>query len=134
MKSILSASVCAAALAFAVPALAATDSPKHAHHHMGKHGGTSHGMSHGKMSGKGGDSSTEQLNEKSLAAARGGSTTGTDASAPGAMSAPASGAMAPATGGMAPSGSMAPSTGVMTPPASGTTGTTTPMNAPGGGQ
>ena len=112
MKSILSASVCVAALACAVPAFAAdtTDTPKHMHHHhMSKMGSKTHMK-------KAGDPSTAELNDKSLAAARGGSaSTGGDASAPAAapMTPPASGMM---------------------PPASGSTGTTTPTNAPGGGQ
>ena len=115
MKSILSASVCAAVLAFAVPALAATDpstmTPP-AHHHMSKH----HGMMKGKKGMKAklsGDAAVQDLNAKSLAAAKAGQP----------MEA-GSGAMAPAsTTGTTPA-PMAPATG--------TSATTTPGNAPGG--
>lgn len=125
MKSILSASICAAALALALPAMAATDdaTPMHHHHHkMGMHG--KHAGMHGK-GGMRGDASTDALNEKSLAAARG----GTDASmAPGA--APAAGAMA-APGAMSAPGAMA-APGAMSAPASGTSAETMPSNAPAG--
>jgi hypothetical protein len=130
MKSILSASICAAALAFALPAMAATDDakPMHHHHHKGMHG--QHSGMHGK-GGTRGDASTDALNEKSLAAARG----GTDApmapgamAAPGAMSAP--GAMA-APGAMSAPGAMA-APGAMSAPASGTSAETMPSNAPAG--
>ena len=109
MKSILSASVCAATLMLALPALAATDDAKpmhHHHHHMGKHMGM-----HGKGGyGKAKDATTESLNDRSLAAARSGT--------------------APATG--SDSSATAPGTGTMTPPASGSTGTMAPANAPSG--
>ncbi|WP_419729358.1 hypothetical protein [Lichenicola sp.] len=124
MKSILSASVCAATLLLALPALAATDDakPMH-HHHMGKHMGKHTGM-HGKAGyGKAKDATTESLNDRSLAAARGGSapSTGSDSS----TTAPGTGSsMAPMS---APGG-----TSTMTPPASGSTGTMAPTNAPGG--
>ena len=112
MKSILSASVCAAVLAFAVPALAdtSTSTPTTTHHHMAKH----HGMK-GKMMAKGGkmsgDAAVQDLNAKSLAAARSGQPldVGGGSSAPASMPAPAQ-AM----------------------PATGTPATTTPSNAPGG--
>ncbi|MCQ8240245.1 hypothetical protein [Rhizosaccharibacter radicis] len=124
MKSILKAralqaSVCAAALAFAVPAIAQTDSgdmhkgKMHStHHHMGKMG---------KMHGGKGyktaiNPTTEDLNAKSLAAARSG--TDATAGAPGAAAAPA-----PAGGGMAQPGAMAPA-------GSGTPATTAPAAAP----
>lgn len=110
MKSILSASICAAALAFAVPAMAADDAkPMHHHHHMMKH--SSKMGPHTKMK-KAGDPSTDELNQKSLDAAKG----GTDSSTP-----------APAAAG----GAMAPAAPMATP-SSGTTATTTPSNAPGG--
>ena len=124
MKSILSASVCVAALAFALPAVAQTDAPKsdkpmHHHHHMMKHDKMGH---KGMHSGKAVDASTDSLNEKSLEAARGGM-------APAGMSAPA-GTTAPSDS-MAPAGAMAPASGGMAP-ASGATGSMTPTNAPAG--
>lgn len=114
MKSILSASVCAAMLSLAVPAMAADETAKPMHHHMHHMGKKSSMMGpHTKMK-KAGDPTTDELNAKSLDAAKGGSS---DA-----------GAAAPAA---------APST--MSPPAAGTssmsapsTGTTAPMNAPAG--
>ena len=126
MKSILSASVCAATLLLALPALAATDDakPMHHHHHMGKHMGMKGKAGYGKAK----DATTESLNDRSLAAARGGSapTTCSDSSA----TAPGTGSsMAPASG--APM-SCSSSQGTMTPPASGSTGTMAPSNAPGG--
>ena len=112
MKSILSASVCVAALSLAIPAMAATsDTPKHMHHHhMSKMGPKT------KMK-KAGDPTTEQLNARSLDAARG----------TGAAPAAGDSSAAPMTPPAASSG--AP----MTPPSSGSTGTTAPMNAPSGG-
>lgn len=134
MKSILSASVCVAALAFAVPAMAATtDSPKHMHHHhMSKMGPKTHMK-------KAGDPTTAELNERSLNAARG------SGSAPAAGDTSASPMTPPASSGgtsMTPPGSsssmpMTPpaSSGSMpmTQPSSGSTGTTAPNNAPNGG-
>ncbi|MCQ8277330.1 hypothetical protein NFI95_02550 [Acetobacteraceae bacterium KSS8] len=101
MKKILSASICAIAMAAAVPALAA-DKPVHHHHaHHGK------GMMGPHTKPKpAGSPSTEELNAKSLDAARGGAAPAApDAAAPAAPAAPAS---------------------------SGSTGTMTPSNAPGG--
>ncbi len=106
MKSILSASVCAAVLAFAVPALADTTTSTSTHHHMAKHHGMKgkKGMKGGKMSG---DAAVQDLNAKSLAAARSGQPldVGSSSSAP---------APAPAA------------------PATGTPASTMPSNAPGG--
>lgn len=84
---------------------------------MGKHMGM-----HGKGGyGKAKDATTESLNDRSLAAARGGMapSTGSDSSA----TAPGTGTMSPPASG---------STGTMTPPASGSTGTMAPANAPSG--
>ncbi len=107
MKSILSASICAAVLAFTVPALADTGTSKSTsmHHHMAKHRGMK-GKKGGKMSG---DAAVQDLNAKSLAAARSGQPldVGSSSSAPAAAPAPAA-------------------------PATGTPATTTPSNAPGG--
>ncbi len=126
MKSILSASLCTAALAFAVPAMAQTDTSKpmhHHHHHMSR---MDHMQGPKTKSKRAGDPSTEELNAKSLAAARGGSTPSTgDNTTP--MSSPSS-STAPGTGMAAPS-SMPPSGGA---PSSGSTGTTMPSNTPGG--
>ena len=117
MKSILSASVCAIVLASAVPAMAATDpsTTTHPAHHMSKH----HGMMKGRKGMKGkmsGDAAVQDLNAKSLAAAKAGQP----------MEA-GSGAMSPASS----SGSalMAPATAM---PPSGTSATITPSKAPGG--
>lgn len=116
MKSILSASVCVAALAFAVPAMAATTDtpPKHMHHHhMSKMGPKTHMK-------PAGDPTTAQLNERSLNAARGGS----------------SGSAAPATGDATTTPMTPPAASTSTPmtqPSSGSTGTTAPNNAPSGG-
>jgi hypothetical protein len=108
MKKILSASICAIALSAAIPAFAADDAkPMHHKHHMMK--SSSKMGPHTKMKMKG-DPTTEELNAKSLDAARGGSTTDTSAT-PAAPAAPA-----------------AP----MAPPASGTDAGTAPMNAPAG--
>ncbi len=110
MKSILSASVCAAVLAFAVPALADTSTSTSTHHHMAKHHGMKgkKGMKGGKMSG---DAAVQDLNAKSLAAARSGQPldVGSGSSAPAPTPTPTP--MAPATG---------------------TPATTMPSNAPGG--
>ena len=65
MKSILSVSLCTALLTVAVPALAATTTT---HHHMMKH----HGGRKGMKSAQGGDAAVQDLNSKSLAAARSG--------------------------------------------------------------
>ena len=119
MKSILSASVCAAVLAFAVPAMAATDpsTTTPLAHHMSKH----HGMMKGKKGMKGkmsGDAAVQDLNAKSLAAAKAGQP----------MEA-GSGTMSPASSSGAMPAPMAPAAGM---PATGTSATTTPSNAPGG--
>ena len=110
MKSILSMSVCAATLAFAVPALAAPDTAPAttAHHHMAKH----HGMKGMKVGRKtkarmSGDPTTQDLNAKSLAAARAGQ---------------------PMDGS---SGMAAPTSAPNAAPMSGAP-TTNPANAPGG--
>ncbi len=105
MKKILSASICAIAMAAAVPAFAA-DKPVHHHAHHGKAAGKM--GPHTKMKPAGAPS-TEELNAKSLDAARGGAAPAADATAPAAPAAPAPAA-----------------------PASGSTGTMTPSNAPGG--
>ena len=144
MKSILSATVCAAAMAFAVPALAATDdAPVHHHHHMmhGKHSGMM------RKGSSGDNAETAKLNEQSLANAKGGvmpassgssssmgsmAPTGSGMSAPGSAMAPPAGAMAPSSSSMAPAsgGAMAaPGTG-MTAPSSGAMGNSMPGNAP----
>ncbi len=124
MKSILSASVCVAALAFAVPAMAATgDSPKpmHHHHHMSKMGPKTHMK-------KAGDPTTAELNERSLNAARG------SGSAPGASDSSATPMTPPAASSAMPMTPPAGSTSTpMTAPSSGSTGTTAPNNAPSGG-
>ena len=151
MKSILSATAYAAAMAFAVPAMAAADdAPMHHHHHMmhGKHSGMM------KKGSSGDNAETAKLNEQSLANAKGGvmpasgSSSGMGGMAPSGsgMSPPSSsgmsapgGAMAPPAGGMAPSGSsMAPASGGamsapgtgMAAPSSGAMGNTMPGNAP----
>jgi len=104
MKKILSASICAIALSAAVPAFAADDAkPMHHKHHMKS---SSMMGPHTKMKMKG-DPTTEELNAKSLDAARGGSSTDSSA-APAAPAAP------------------------MAAPASGTDAGTAPMNAPAG--
>ncbi len=128
MKSILSASICTAALAFAVPAMAqTTDTSKppmhHHHHHSSRMDHMQGPKTHSKRAG---DPSTDELNAKSLAAARGGSTPAsgdstTPMSTPSSSTAPGTGMAAPST--MPPSGSA---------PSSGSTGTTTPSNTPGG--
>ena len=126
MKSILSASICAAALAFAVPAMAQTDTSKPMHHHRHHSSRMDHMQGPKTRSKRAGDPTTEDLNAKSLAAARGGSASATgDSTTP--MGTPSS-STAPGTGMSAPS-SM-PSAGGA--PSSGSTGTTTPSNAPGG--
>lgn len=113
MKSILSASVCAAVLALAIPAMAATDDAKPMHHKMHKMGKHMMGP-HTKMK-KAGDPSTDELNEKSLTAAKGGAAPmGSDAATPAAAPSPVATPSSAAT------------------PSSGTTGTTAPMNAPAG--
>lgn len=112
MKSILSASVCAAVLALTVPAMAATGDAKPMHHKMHKMG--KHVMGpHTKMK-KAGDPSTDELNEKSLTAAKGGTaSTGSEPAA-------------------APAAAPATDTAPAVPSSSGTTGTAAPMNAPAG--
>ncbi len=126
MKSILSASLCTAALAFAVPAMAQTDTSKPMHHHRHHSSRMDHMQGPKTHSKRAGDPSTDELNAKSLAAARGGSAAATgDNTTP--MSTPSS-STAPGTGMAAPS-SMPPSGSA---PSSGSTGTTTPSNAPGG--
>ena len=100
MKSILSASLCTALLTCAVPALAATTTT---HHHMMKH----HGGRKGMKSAQSGDAAVQDLNSKSLAAARsgqpldvGGSGSNSGASAPtssGTSAAPST--AAPTVGG-----------------------------------
>ena len=79
MKSILSASLCTAALAFALPAMAQTDTskPAHKHHHMGR---MNHMQGPKTKSKRAGDPTTDELNAKSLAAARGGSAPAASAS------------------------------------------------------
>lgn len=135
MKSILSATACAAVMAFAIPALAATDDTAMPHHHHMMHG--KHGMmKKGAMSGS---AETEKLNEQSLQNAKSGvmpassgtsataAPTGTDTS----TMTPGSGNMTPGTMTPASGGAMAaPGTGMSTPPASGAMGTMTPGNAP----
>ena len=159
MNSILKATVCTAALAFAVPAMAQTDNmaPHHHHHAMhGKHAGMSKSMSSG-------DADTARLNDQSLANAKAGvmpASGSGSGSMPGATAAPGTGMTAPTTGAMgtstpggamaapgnsmsaqgmgAPSSSMpggamaAPSNGMSTPaaPASGAMGGATSTNAP----
>ncbi len=126
MKSILSASLCTAALAFALPAMAQTDTskPMHKHHHMGR---MSHMQGPKTKSKRAGDPSTDQLNAKSLAAARGGSASSAgDSGTPTSM--PSSTSTAPGTGMSAPSSMPAAGSA----PSSGSTGTTTPSNTPGG--
>lgn len=144
MKSILSASLCTAALAFAVPAMAQTDTskPMHMHHHHHHSSRMDHMQGPKTRSKRAGDPSTEDLNAKSLAAARGGnaSATGdntTPMSTPSSSTAPGTGMSAPSGSGMsAPSGSGMATPSSMPPaggaPSSGSTGTTTPSNAPGG--
>ena len=131
MKSILSASLCTAALAFALPAMAQTDagtSKTKPMHHMRHHSSRMDHMQGPKTHSKrAGDPSTDELNAKSLAAARGGSAPSAgDSSTP--ASAPSSTSTAPGTGMSAPS-SMPPAGSA---PSSGSTGTTTPTNTPGG--
>ena len=150
MKSILSASLCTAVLAFAVPAMAQTDTSKPMHHHRHHSSRMDHMQGPKTKSKRAGDPTTEDLNAKSLAAARGGNapTAGdntTPMSTPSSSTAPGTGMSAPSGSGMAaPSGSgmAAPSgSGMAAPssmpatggaPSSGSTGTTTPSNAPGG--
>jgi hypothetical protein len=118
MKSILSATVCAAAMAFAVPAMAAGDdattaTPTHHHHHHamhGRHAGMRNQREHG------GDAETARLNEQSLQNARGGA-------------APASGSAAGA--GMTSGGGAAGSSGTSMAPAQGS-GASGNMSAPPG--
>lgn len=150
MKSILSATVCAAVLASAIPAMAASDDaampPMHHHHHMmhGKHGM----MKNGAMSG---DAETAKLNEQSLQNAKAGvmpasgasSGNGMTPATDGAMAAPGTGMAAPGTGMAAPnSGAMAapgtgmaaPSSGAMAAPAMSAPGSMPgAMSAPGTG-
>ncbi len=126
MKSILSASLCAAALAFAVPAMAQTDTSKPMHHHRHHSSRMDHMQGPKTHSKRAGDPSTDELNAKSLAAARGGNASATgDSTAPASMP---SSSTAPGTGMAAPS-SMPPAGSA---PSSGSTGTTTPSNTPGG--
>ncbi len=122
MKSILSATVCAAALAVAIPALAATeDAPMHHRHHMhGKHSGM---MRKGKS---GGDAETAKLNEQSLANAKSGVM---PASGSTSGMAPNGSGMAPTGSGMAPNGSGMSAPGNAMAPSGGGTG----MSAPGTG-
>ena len=90
MKSIVRATICAAAIGLAVPAMAATDdAPMHHHHKMhGKHGMMKKGMS-------GGDAETAKLNDQSLQNAKAGMTPASSStpSSAGAMSAPPGNAM-----------------------------------------
>jgi hypothetical protein len=109
MKMILSASICAIALAAAVPAFAADDQAmtkpmSHHKHMMTSHMKKSHMMGPKTKMKPAGDPTTADLNSKSLTAARGG--------------------MAPMSSGMSAPAPMAP--------ASGTSATTAPMNAPAG--
>ncbi len=122
MKSILSASICTAALAFALPAMAQTDTSKPMHHHRHHSSRMDHMQGPKTHSKRAGDPSTDELNAKSLAAARGGSAPATgDTSTPSSSTAPGTGMAAPSS--MPPAGSA---------PSSGSTGTTTPSNTPGG--
>ena len=134
MKSILSASLCTAALAFAVPAMAQTDTSKPMHHHRHHMSRMDHMQGPKTKSKRAGDPSTEDLNAKSLAAARGSSAPATGdstmpMSTPSSSTAPGTGMAAPAGSNMAAPSSMPPAGGA---PASGNTGMTTPSNAPGG--
>jgi hypothetical protein len=150
MKSILSATVCAAAMAFAIPAIAATDdAPVHHHHHMmhGKHSGMM------RKGSSGDNAETAKLNEQSLANAKGGVMPASSSSSTTSGMAPTGSGMAPTGSGMAPTGSgmsapgsaMAPSSSSTTPasggamaapgtgmaaPSSGAMGNAMPGNAP----
>jgi hypothetical protein len=126
MKHTLRMTVCAAAVAFAIPALAQTTDAKPAdetsgtsmskpmHHH--RHHGMMHrmhgkGMMHeGKMGG--GDAETARLNAQSLQNARGSSmaTSSPGTSSPG-MSSPGMSSPAMTSGGSMPAGTMAPPAG-----------------------
>ena len=131
MKFILRATICAAAMGLAVPAMAATDdAPMHHHHKMhGKHGM----MKKGATSG---DAETAKLNDQSLQNAKAGMTPAsssapsTPGASPGAMSAPPGNAMsAPPGNAMAPASGSAPMTAPgtgMSAPSSGAMGTTAP--------
>lgn len=134
MKSILSASLCTAALAFAVPAMAQTDTSKPMHHHRHHSSRMDHMQGPKTHSKRAGDPSTDELNAKSLAAARGGNAPAagdntTPMSTPSSSTAPGTGMSAPSGPGMAPPSSMPPAGSA---PSSGSTGTTTPSNTPGG--
>ena len=134
MKSILSASLCVAALAFAVPAMAQTDTSKPMHHHRHHSSRMDHMQGPKTKSKRAGDPTTEDLNAKSLAAARGGNAPATGdstmpMSTPSSSTAPGTGMSAPSGSGMATPSSMPAAGGA---PSSGSTGTTTPSNAPGG--
>ncbi len=103
MKSILSASVCAALLTATVPALAATATTTH--HHMAKH----HGGKKGMKSAQSGDAAVQDLNSKSLAAARAGQPLDVGGPGSGASTPTSSGAgTAPATAAPTVGGPTAP--------------------------
>ena len=141
MKSILSATVCAAAMAFAVPAMAqntdATTTPTHHHHRhhamRGKHAGMR------RQHENGGDAETARLNEQSLQNAKGGAAPAGGAA--GMTSGTATGSSGAGTGtgtgtGTVPSGPPTVNSTTV-PPHSTNNGmatgndTTAPMQAPG---